>query len=235
VNARKIGPLATLAAFLIISAFVFWFPVNGHAQSATSANSRPEEIEWTWEVRPSHPDAKLPNVLLVGDSITRNYFPEVQHQLDAVANVYLFATSASIGDPRLAHQLAEFTAMEAVKFTVVHFNNGMHGWSYTEAEYRQGFSAFLASIRALDPEASFVWTSSTPVKTDDPKGATNDRVNTRNAIALSFIQAAGIPVDDQHALMMQHLDDYQDTVHFNAAGAQIQGNQAAASIRKLLP
>jgi hypothetical protein len=38
-------------------------------------------------------------------------------------------------------------------------------------------------------------------------------------------------VDDQHALMLQHLDLYEDSVHFNPAGATIQGDQAAAMIR----
>jgi hypothetical protein len=232
-NVRIVLRAAALAAFAL-PAFVLWLAPSGHAQAAPSSASRPEEIEWTWEVRPPHPDVQLPNVLLVGDSITRNYFPEVQRQLQGAANVYLLAASTSVGDPRFAHQLVEFTAMEAVRFRVVHFNNGMHGWRYTEAEYRQDFTAFLASIRAVDRDASLVWASTTPVKTDDPEGATNDRVNARNAIALSFVQAAGIPLDDQHALMMQHLDDYQDTVHFNDAGARIQGKQAAESIRKLL-
>lgn len=83
--------------------------------------SKPEEIEWTWEVRPAHVAPQLPNVLLVGDSITRNYYPEVQKQLANIANVYLFAASTSVGDPRLSHQLTEFAAMEAVPFKVVHF------------------------------------------------------------------------------------------------------------------
>src|SRR5277367_83666 len=101
---------------------------------AQKSVSIPEEIEWTWEVRPPHPDAKLPNVLLLGDSISRNYFPEVTKDLTGVANVYLMAVSTSVGDPRLSHQIAEFKAMEKVRFRVVHFNNGMHGWSYTEAQ-----------------------------------------------------------------------------------------------------
>jgi hypothetical protein len=59
--------------------------------------SIPEEIEWTWEVRPPHPDPQLPNVLLLGDSISRNYFPEVRKDLAGVANVYLMATSTCVG------------------------------------------------------------------------------------------------------------------------------------------
>jgi len=116
----------------------------------------------------------------------------------------------------------------------VHFSNGMHGWNYSEAEYRRAFPAFLASVRELDPEAWLVWASTTPVKVDAPQSATNDRVNARNAIALSFVNAAEIPVDDQHALMMQHKDDFQDTVHFNDDGSRIQGKQAAECIRKLM-
>jgi hypothetical protein len=225
-----------VAAFvvLILGAPVWWYPANGIAQAASTSSSHPEEIEWTWEVRPADPDAKLPNVLLVGDSISRNYSPEVKRQLKGVANVYLLATSTSVGDPRLSKQLAEFVAMEAVQFQVVHFNNGMHGWTYSENEYRQAFPAFLSSIRALAPGTSLVWASTTPVQVDSPHGATNDRVNARNAVALSFVSAAGISVDDQHALMTHHLDTYEDSVHFNENGSRIQGKQVAESIRRQL-
>jgi hypothetical protein len=56
-----------------------------------------EKIEWTWTDRPEAPVAGLPNVLLVGDSITRAYYPAVAKDLAGVANVYLFATSAPAG------------------------------------------------------------------------------------------------------------------------------------------
>ncbi|MGC2497047.1 MAG: SGNH/GDSL hydrolase family protein, partial [Acidobacteriaceae bacterium] len=80
--------------------------------------SIPEEIEWTWEVRPPHPDPQLPDVLLLGDSISRNYFPEVRKDLIGVANVYLMASSTCVGDPRMEHQIAEFATMEGVRFSV---------------------------------------------------------------------------------------------------------------------
>ncbi|MDR3411237.1 MAG: SGNH/GDSL hydrolase family protein [Formivibrio sp.] len=219
---------------VVVVVSILWSSVSGGAQSRPAGSSRPEEIEWTWEVRPTDSDPKLPNVLLVGDSISRNYYPEVRRSLRNVANVYLLATSASIGDPRLSQQLAEFVAMEKVHFRVVHFNNGMHGWSYSEGEYRQAFPAFLASIRAMSPDASLVWASTTPVKADAIGGATNDRVSARNAVALAFVSEANIAVDDQHALMLKHLDTYQDTVHFNDEGSQIQGRQAAEHIRVVL-
>jgi hypothetical protein len=196
--------------------------------------SKPEEVEWTWEVRPAHVDAKLPNVLLVGDSITRNYYPEVQRKLADVANVYLFAASTSVGDPRLAHQLAEFSALEGVPFKVVHFNNGMHGWAYSEQEFRAAFPSYLRALHKIAPKASFIWATITPVRADDQPGPTNARIVDRNNIAQSFVTAEGIPVDDQHALMVHHTDQHEDNVHFNAAGAVVQGQQVAESIRSAL-
>jgi GDSL-like Lipase/Acylhydrolase family len=202
--------------------------------SAQDRPSRTEQIEWTWEVRPAHADPKLPNVLLLGDSITRNYYPEVGRQLVGVANVYLMATSASIGDPRLLRQMADYSTAQPVHFTVVHFNNGMHGWGYSEADYRVAFSAFLAELRAIAPKAALIWATTTPVKKEVEPGPTNARIDARNRIAYSVIRSQGIAVDDQHGLMSKHSDLYQDSVHFDEQGAAIQGDQAAKMIRELM-
>jgi lysophospholipase L1-like esterase len=174
-------------------------------------------------------------VLLLGDSLSRNYFPEVTKDLAGVANVYLMATSASVGDPGLPRQIREFAGMENVPFRVVHFNNGMHGWEYTEAQYKAAFPEFLHTVRSLAAtNGAFIWATITPVQPRAFNGATNERVDARNAIAQSFIDAAHMPIDDQHALMIQHRDLYQDTVHFNPEGSNLMGDQAAAAIRKAL-
>ena len=209
------------------------------AALAQEATSRTEEIEWTWEVRPAHVDVRLPNVLLLGDSITRAYFPEVTRQLTGVANVYLMASSTSVGDPRLARQMEEFSSAEGVAFSVVHFNNGMHGWAYSEREYREAFAAFLAEIRTIAPKAGLIWATTTPVKKDTEKdapapGPTNARVEARNTIAAELVKPAGIAIDDQHSLMLKHTELHQDNVHFNEEGAAIEGKQAAELIRGLL-
>jgi hypothetical protein len=208
-------------------------PTHSFAKQTRNSVYRPEEIEWTWEVRPNHADPTLPNIALVGDSITRNYFPEVQRQLAGIANVYLFASSICVGDPRLENQLAEFVRMEGVRFKVIHFNNGLHGWDYSEDDYRKAFPAYLKAVRAMSPRAALIWTSSTPMKSP-PSGASNARVETRNSIALKFILPSHIVVDDQYMLMLKHQDLYQDGVHFNETGSNIQGKQAADLIRTLL-
>jgi hypothetical protein len=193
-----------------------------------------EEIEWTWEVRPQHVDTRLPNVLLLGDSITRNYFPQVTKDLAGIANVYLMASSTSVGDPRLTQQIAEFAALQRVSFAVVHFNNGMHGWGYTESEFKTGFPFFLAAVSALPGQAKLVWATITPVKPEATTGASNPRIDARNAIAKVFAGREKISVDDQHNLMTNHLDLYEDSIHFNKAGANIMGDQAAATIKQAL-
>jgi hypothetical protein len=229
-SVKRVGGILSVLAFGIFWSITF----STRSTYAQDRSSKPEEIEWTWEVRPAHIDSKLPNVLLVGDSITRNYYPEVQRELTGMANVYLMATSASVGDPRLPKQLEDFSTTEAVSFNVVHFNNGMHGWTYSEMEYKTAFPSFLVAVRAIAPGASFIWASTTPVKVDAVPGPTNARIDARNSIAQVLIKDAQILTDDQHDLMAHHLDTYEDTVHFNTTGSVIQGRKVAQTIRSIL-
>ncbi|HEY1985648.1 MAG TPA: SGNH/GDSL hydrolase family protein [Terracidiphilus sp.] len=202
---------------------------------AERPGSIPEEIEWTWEVRPPHADPNLPNVLLLGDSISRNYFPEVTKDLTGIANVYLMASSTCVGDPRLPRQITEFANLEHVRFRIVHFNNGMHGWDYSEAAYKAAFPAFLHAVHSLaDKDGALIWASTTPVRNGASTGASNFRIEKRNAIALAIVKPEGVLIDDQYALMLQHGDLHEDDVHFNPDGARIQGNHAAGIIRSTI-
>jgi lysophospholipase L1-like esterase len=234
----RCGGLGMVVLFLLFASAAF--AVQKPASASVSIPvSIPEEIEWTWEVRPPHPDPRLPNVLLLGDSLSRNYFPQVTRDLAGVANVYLMASSTSVGDPRLPRQIREFAAMENVPFRIVHFNNGMHGWGYTEGQYKAAFPEFLRTVRSLVAKnaggtSALIWANITPVEPNAFNGASNSRIDARNAIARSFIDAAHIPIDDQHALMLQHQNLHQDTVHFNTAGSNLMGDQAAATIRSQL-
>src|SRR6266849_689738 len=62
----------------ILLAFTLFCTESVRAAAQTSI---PEEIEWTWELRPAHPNSALPNVLLIGDSITRAYYSTVADKL----------------------------------------------------------------------------------------------------------------------------------------------------------
>src|SRR5437667_8748372 len=90
---------AARCVFRVLAIFSLSLVARPSLLCAQDQTSIPEEIEWTWEVRSQLADPKLPNVLLLGDSITRNYFPQVTKDLRGVANVYLLASSTSVGDP----------------------------------------------------------------------------------------------------------------------------------------
>lgn len=203
-------------------------------QAPAQTHSITEKIEWTWADRPEHPDPKLPNVLLIGDSITRAYYPETSHLLAGKANCYLFATSASSGDPRLLQQVTGLVDIMPARFAVIHFNNGMHGWGYTDQQYGRGLPAFVIAVRKLSPSASLIWASTTPVRKPTSAGATNERVHQRNQLALTVMKRAHITIDDQEPLMLQHQDLHQDDVHFTPAGSTIQAQQAAQIILQAL-
>jgi hypothetical protein len=214
---------ASLVCGVLIASLLV-LPASIQAQTIT------EKIEWTWADRPEHPDPAIPNVLLVGDSITRAYYEETSRLLQGHANCYLFATSASSGDPRLLIQISELATIMPHQFAVIHFNNGMHGWKYTERQYGEGLPGFVTAVRKMSPSATLIWASTTPVRKPIDSGATNARVDERNRLASAVMQRQHIQVDDQHDLMLQHQDLHHDDVHFTAAGSAIQAQQVARLI-----
>ncbi len=192
-----------------------------------------ENIEWTDVWFPSSNNHDLPRVLLIGDSITRAYFTAVEEKLKGKAYVARIATSKAIGDPALLTEIAAF--LPQAKFDVVHFNIGMHGWDYTEDDYRKYFPALVAAIRKHAPGAKLVWATTTPVRKDREKGATNARIETRNAIVKQLASSEKIPVDDLHAAIAQHVEMHSDDVHFNKEGSALLAESVAGEIAKLLP
>jgi hypothetical protein len=88
-----------------------------------------ERIEWAdiWVTDANKND--LPRVLLVGDSITRGYFAEVEKHLAGKAYCARLTTSKCVSDPSFADEVQ--LLLKHYNFAVIHFNNGLHGWGYT--------------------------------------------------------------------------------------------------------
>jgi lysophospholipase L1-like esterase len=207
------------------------------APAADPAPSR-ENIEWCdiWIAQAN--DTKLPRVLLIGDSITRGYYPEVAKRLEGKANIARLATSAFLSDPMLLQEIA--LVLDNVKFDVVHFNNGMHGWQHNEEEYRKFFPAFLETIQKHAPQAKLIWAATTPLKESAPvkpgeMRSSDERIAARNAIALELVKPLDIPVDDLFTPAKGHPEYHSDNVHFNPKGIAVQADQVATEIAKLLP
>src|SRR5580698_613674 len=208
------------------------------AFAETAPYSR-ESIEWC-DIWISHAnETNLRRVLLIGDSIVRDYYPEVEKDLAGKAFVARLSTSRFISDPVLLKEIE--LVLEGTKFDVIQFNNGMHGWQHTEAEYRKAFPKLIKTIRAHAPKARLIWATTTPLR--DGKGVTYDtnaqysdeRIAARNAIAAEIVAAQNIPTDDLNAAMRGHPEYHSDNVHFNSQGIQIQAGQVSAELEKLLP
>ena len=217
---------------------IMGFALLAGAQPASFPPSAKESIEWC-DIWISHAnETNLPRVLLIGDSITRAYYPEVEKHLEGKAYVGRLTSSAWISDPALLKQIE--MVLSQYKFDVIHFNNGMHGWQHSEKEYEQAFPQSLKTIRKYAPNAKLVWANTTPLKVspnlppDNNTQATDERIAARNAIALRFVQPKGIPVDDLNTPMRGHPELHSDNVHFNDQGVALQATQVAANIEKQL-
>jgi lysophospholipase L1-like esterase len=223
---------------LLAFTFIACLAPSARAESATYPPAAHESIEWCdiWIAHAN--ETNLPRVLLIGDSITRAYYPQVEKNLAGKAYVGRLSSSAFISDPVLLTQIE--MVLSQYKFDVIHFNNGMHGWQHGEKEYAQAFPKFLKTIRKYAPDAKLIWADTTPLKVspqlppDNQTEATDERIAARNAIALKFVQAEGIPVDDLNTPMAGHPEYHADNVHFNDQGIAIQAAQVAAEIGKQL-
>jgi lysophospholipase L1-like esterase len=209
-----------------------------HAGSDDYPPSAKESIEWC-DIWISHADeTNLPRVLLIGDSITRAYYPEVERQLAGRAYVGRLSSSAFISDPALLDQIK--MVLKQYKFDVIHFNNGMHGWEHSEKEYAQALPLYLKTIQKDASGAKLIWANTTPLKVspsasaDNPMQATDARIDARNAIAAQFMQAKGIPVEDLNTSMLGHPEYHTDNVHFNDQGISIQAARVASDVENLL-
>ncbi len=195
-----------------------------------------ENIEWLDVWVPGNAVKDQPRVLLIGDSITRGYYTTVEDKLKGKAVVCRLATSKSLGDPGLLDEVK--LVLGQAKFDVVHFNNGMHGWGYTEDEYAKAVPELVATIRKGAPGAKLVWASTTPVRVNgkveqlDPK---TDRVKARNKSAAEVMGKEKIPTNDLFALVADKPELFSnDGVHLNAKGSTAMGEQVATQVTKLL-
>ncbi len=194
---------------------------------------RREKIEWLdlW-VDSANASPALPRVLLIGDSITRSYYPIVEHILGDRLSCARLTTSKCITDPLFFKELD--LVLSTYRFRVVHLNNGLHGLDYDDREYGAYLPRVFRVIENHAQDCRIIWAQTTPVRltTDltklDPKTA---RVRERNRIARELAAARNVPVNDLFSLVADHPEYFaEDGVHLNNRGQTIVGERVAAFI-----
>jgi hypothetical protein len=210
--------------------------VLGLAGVACAGGPVRESIEWCniWVTGANQSD--LPKVLLVGDSIVMGYYQRVADGLKDKAYCARLATSKSLGDPTLLDEVK--LVLSQNRFAVIHFNNGLHGWGYTEDQYEDAFPQLLATLRQCAPKAKLIWATTTPVRHAkqlerfDPLTV---RVQARNDAAEELVKKAGIPIDDLYTVVEKHPEYYgPDGVHFNPKGVTALADQVIKSLEQAL-
>jgi len=178
----------------------------------------------------------LPRVLLVGDSIVKGYYDVVERSLEGKANLARYATSKFMGNPDFLAELE--ILLRGYEFDAIHINNGLHGWGYTEEQYRESFAGLLDCLSKYANDATVIWSTSTPIRQSEDLSQLdekNARVVERNRISVEVMAEHAIPLDDLYGLVVDHPEYFsQDGVHFNEQGRNAQGQQVAAMVEDAL-
>jgi lysophospholipase L1-like esterase len=195
----------------------------------------------------------LPNILLLGDSISIGYTPFVRTKLSGKANVYGIAGSeAATVRTKGTLKLDTKSALEHLdnwlqdkKWAVIHFNWGLHDLKVDQAgEHQVPLADYERNLRSLvvrlhDTHASLIWASTTPVPAGADHGANARKAGDEvsyNETAQRVMDENHIPVDDLHALISPRIHELQRpaNVHFTDAGSELMGRQVASLVETAL-
>ncbi len=191
-----------------------------------------EGTEWTDIWIPGAADQKAVKVLLIGDSICKGYYGTVVRELKGNALVARLATSMSVCDPLFLPLLDQVLSHQ--KYKVVCFNNGLHGFGYTENEYKEGLARALKYLLERSKGARVFFVTTTPMRKGDGGDERPGRVIERNRIASRLCRKLGIGEIDLFSLMEGKEDLHTDAFHFKRKAKVMQGKTIAGKIRKSL-
>ncbi len=196
-------------------------------------------------------DPALPNVLIIGDSISMGYTVEVRNRLQDQANVYRPPANCQ----HTAYGLANIKKwLGDRKWDVIHFNWGIWDTHYlhdgklvrgkdeakvgpdairhTPEKYVENLKKLLATLESTDAE--LIWATTTPVMSR--KGKRLDDIPRFNKAAAELMKERGIEINDLHSFVLPHVQDWQgkDQCHFQPLGNKNLGRKVAESILSTL-
>jgi lysophospholipase L1-like esterase len=193
-------------------------------------------------------DESLPDVLIIGDSISIGYTPAVRLNLRGAANV-IHSQGNSQGTQWGVENIDKW--LEHKKpWAVIHFNWGLHDlkrWkngrnSDDPKAPRQseidvyGKNMELLVSKLVATKAKLIFATTTPYPSGvspwrDPEDAAR-----YNAVARRIMKKNNIPVNDLYTVIQPKLAELQKpaNVHFKAAGSKVLADAVAQSIRTAL-
>lgn len=187
-----------------------------------------EEIEWC-NIRWFQGRDKGQRALLIGDSITLGYSETVRQLLEGRLLTAHLCTSKSIDNPSLLKEINY--VMQEYPIDVIHFNNGLHGWHLTAAEYGKALTDVLTHICRANPGVSLIWASTTQSTRSQWE---NSEILRRNQEGDRIAHELGLPVDPLFEIGMDCEKYLTDGIHYRQEGYERLGASAAESILKVM-
>jgi hypothetical protein len=196
-------------------------------------------------------DPKLPNVLILGDSISIGYTPVVRAALQGKANV--LRPKANCGETRMGIAGIDQWLGDG-KWDVIHFNWGLWDLCYRNpesktqghrdkvngkqsvpvAEYEANLERLVERLKKTG--ATLVWASTTVVPEGEAGRVVGDDLK-YNAAAERVMKKHGVQIDDLHALTKgfgPELFSEPGDVHYTPAGYGKIGSRVAAAVTAAL-
>jgi len=224
---------------------------SADAAKKTSAGYTPEagsaEID-AKKLPPVPYDESLPDVLIIGDSISIGYTPYVIQNLRGVANV--IRVKGNCQGTQFGVENIDKWLTHKKPWTVIHFNWGLHDLKRWEngknsddpkAPRQAEIDAYeknmeLLASKLVATKAKLIFATTTPYPSGvrpwrDPEDAAR-----YNQVALAIMQKNSILVDDLYAAIQPKLAKLQqpENVHFTPEGSAFFGDVVAKSIKAAL-
>jgi hypothetical protein len=198
-------------------------------------------------------DLSLPNVLLIGDSISIGYTVPVRKLLGGKANVFRPPINCQYSSYGVANVKSWLGTRH---WDVIHFNWGIWDTHYlhngqlvrttgegqhapgelkiraTETQYLHNLKQILTILKKTD--AKLVWASTTPVMSRT--GERFEHIAQYNRAAAKLMSEQDIEIDDLYSFVLPHTAKWQttDKVHYNQLGNAELGKKVAACIEQAL-
>lgn len=243
---------------LMLCAALLLAPFSGFAADPVlkpEQGSKAETVTRSWSFVP---DPKLPNVLILGDSISIGYTLDVRSMLAGKANVYhpLSAEGNNAencsGTTKGVESISRWLGNR--KWDVIHFNFGLHDLKHVARagedtatsnaedprqasveQYRQNLEPIVKTLRATGARLVFATTTPVAPGTSNPLREP-DAPPRYNAAAAAIMKKNGIRMNDLFTFCTPQLATWQlpKNVHFTAAGYKALAGEVARAIEQEL-
>lgn len=199
---------------------------------------------------------KLPNVLLLGDSISIGYTPFVKEFLSGKANVYRPVDEYEKPENCLGTQngiLKTNTWIRDGNWDIIHFNFGLHDLKHVDKitgensnnpedprqtnlrHYVKNLKEIVETLKTTKAILIFVTTTPVPSKRVKPFRAPGS-VPEYNKAALKLMKKENIHINDLYASTLPLLPEIQrkDNVHFTERGSKVLAEKVSEKISEFL-